>query len=223
MMNEYYIVAPTDDELYHHGILGQKWGKQNGPPYPLGSGSHSAAEKKAGWQKSLKSGAKKLGKGMKKVASGIKKHAPGAIDVGKGAVKKGSSAARSAADSAFRFGFESALTGGPAAVLIRRAVVKAYKKAINSPNVTTAKQRNKMSDEELTYKIGRLEQETKLRRLERENIDTGRVIVNDVGKKVAITALTGAALYAGKSVISKEFSAKELGDAVFRGGAKKNK
>jgi len=23
------------DELYHHGIFGQKWGKRNGPPYPL--------------------------------------------------------------------------------------------------------------------------------------------------------------------------------------------
>ena len=33
--------------LEHFGILGQKWGKQNGPPYPLGSGDHSSAEKKA--------------------------------------------------------------------------------------------------------------------------------------------------------------------------------
>lgn len=26
-----------EEELSHHGILGQKWGKRNGPPYPLGS------------------------------------------------------------------------------------------------------------------------------------------------------------------------------------------
>lgn len=39
--------------LEHHGILGQKWGKKNGPPYPLGASDHSAREKKAGWRKSL--------------------------------------------------------------------------------------------------------------------------------------------------------------------------
>lgn len=35
------------DWLEHHGILGQKWGKENGPPYPLGSGDHSSGEKSA--------------------------------------------------------------------------------------------------------------------------------------------------------------------------------
>jgi len=43
-------------ELYHHGILGMRWGDKNGPPYPLGSGDHSASEKKAGYKKSLGGG-----------------------------------------------------------------------------------------------------------------------------------------------------------------------
>lgn len=34
-------------ELSHHGILNQKRGVRNGPPYPLGGGDYSAAEKKA--------------------------------------------------------------------------------------------------------------------------------------------------------------------------------
>ena len=55
-------------ELYHHGIRGQKWGKQNGPPYPLSAGSHSAAEKKAGWRDSLNSSGSKA-QGSKKSVS----------------------------------------------------------------------------------------------------------------------------------------------------------
>lgn len=32
-------------ELKHHGIRGQRWGKRNGPPYPLKESSKSSAEK----------------------------------------------------------------------------------------------------------------------------------------------------------------------------------
>lgn len=48
------------DEFYHHGILGQKWGVQNGPPYPLDTADHSVSEKKAGWKKSLDSSDNKV-------------------------------------------------------------------------------------------------------------------------------------------------------------------
>ena len=34
------------NELKHHGVKGQKWGVQNGPPYPLKYEAHSVAEKK---------------------------------------------------------------------------------------------------------------------------------------------------------------------------------
>lgn len=36
------------DELYHHGIKGQRWGKRNGPPYPLNPQTHAAVVRSAG-------------------------------------------------------------------------------------------------------------------------------------------------------------------------------
>ena len=75
----YNPYVPQELFLMHHGILGQRWGKKNGPPYPLGAGDHSASEKKAGWRKSLAGGAKAVGRGSVKVAKAV----------GRGAVKTG--------------------------------------------------------------------------------------------------------------------------------------
>lgn len=39
VVKEYYLA--------HHGILGQRWGVRNGPPYPLDASKHSKEERKA--------------------------------------------------------------------------------------------------------------------------------------------------------------------------------
>ena len=47
-----------DDELYHHGIKGQSWGAQNGPPYPLNAaGKARFRDKLKARTKALKDGA----------------------------------------------------------------------------------------------------------------------------------------------------------------------
>ena len=45
-----------EEVLAHHGILGQKWGKRNGPPYPLNPVERSSAEKSKNGSKYTKSG-----------------------------------------------------------------------------------------------------------------------------------------------------------------------
>ncbi len=60
---DYRNKPSPQDYLVHYGVLGQKWGIRNGPPYPLDDSDHSVSEKKAGWRKSLSkqhSGSSKL-------------------------------------------------------------------------------------------------------------------------------------------------------------------
>jgi len=45
--NIYTSMYSRNAELYHHGILGQKWGIQNGPPYPLSKEESNRIKKEA--------------------------------------------------------------------------------------------------------------------------------------------------------------------------------
>lgn len=48
----YKAMEPYADELYHHGIRGQKWGVRNGPPYPL-KGDHYSHTKAKKYSKAI--------------------------------------------------------------------------------------------------------------------------------------------------------------------------
>lgn len=64
--DEVLDAVKDNSSLEHHGIQGQKWGDRNGPPYPLGSGDHSASEKKHLQKYSFADEIKQTGKKKKK-------------------------------------------------------------------------------------------------------------------------------------------------------------
>lgn len=67
-MSRYY-----DDELYHHGIKGQSWGAQNGPPYPLNAaGKARFRDRLKQRTRELKDGAASIGKKVASVGSNYK-------------------------------------------------------------------------------------------------------------------------------------------------------
>lgn len=94
---------------------------------------------------------------------------------------------------------------------------------------SASKNRGVLTDAELRKRIERLKLEKELKSLTKEEITPARSAVKkllgEIGKetikKYVTTAATGAALYATKSAFTKEFDAKQFGEAIFNGGAKK--
>lgn len=87
------------------------------------------------------------------------------------------------------------------------------------------KNRGWLTTAELEQRVKRLQLEKQLRELTESEVSPGRAYANailkDVGKRVITTAVAGAALYGVKAVASKSFDWKEMGNAMFNGGAKK--
>lgn len=118
----------TANELAHHGILGQKWGKRNGPPYPLDAQDHSAAEKKAGWRKSLTRPDKEGYNKSKKSSSGDSKpkEKRGLTDKQKKMIAIGAAAAVTALAAYGNFALCSGLGSSFRHVLLGNRFIKGF-------------------------------------------------------------------------------------------------
>lgn len=95
-----------------------------------------------------------------------------------------------------------------------RKMARAEDKAIKKDMRKAVKNRRKLSDEELTARIGRLEKQKKLRDLTNEEINGGKKATKDIlksaGTKAITTIASGAALYGVKAILEKEFDPKDL-------------
>ena len=181
-----------NNELYHHGILGQKWGQRNGPPYPLSSQSHSSSEKKAGWRKSLASGSESSKK--KSIAK-------------KATIKKSN---------------EDKKDGKLASIVKKKASEALQKKAElreqknrKKERAEMLKNRRSLSDEDVKRMINRLQDERRLKELTERDLNPGKYaikgILADAGKSVATDLVKATAKYAirkhsGEKVTGKDFA-----------------
>lgn len=195
----------NNNELYHHGILGMKWGRRNGPPYPLSSSAHSASEKKAGWRKSLdkedtKKKAKKIAKGAAVVG--------GITAIGAAASKAKGSEKSEKSDKWFNKTIKQGKGNEPVspAEKITREVSKSTENAAKVARVIekakagkTPRESKELSTEELRKRVNRLQLEQRYEELNSKDLDYGRVKVSEVldavGGGSAILA-SGVTIYA---------------------------
>lgn len=89
---------------------------------------------------------------------------------------------------------------------------------VRSDRKSAYKNRRTMSDEELIKRIGRLQLEKQFRDLNEDDLFRGKKIARDimigVGSQTLKTIGTGAVLYTGKVLMTKEFSPREAAEYI---------
>lgn len=198
--NIYGQYISDGNELYHHGILGMRWGHKNGPPYPIGAGGHSASEEKAGWKKSLSSASEAVKSGARKTAGAAKAGARGAIKGTKRAVKELDNAR------------------------LKRAEVNSRKVKRNKLNASV----KRMSDDELNARIRRIENEDKYKKLigvktqsqiSEDRRNKGKSIVDktltSLGDNVLVPMATGWAVYKLKDYTYNKYGGEYKPDRMY--------
>lgn len=203
------------DYVEHHGIIGMRWGRKNGPPYPLTGRTHTAVTRKA--SSSEIAAAKKRGNGeveslhtsnsrKKKLSAGQK----AAIGIGVAAAAAGT------AYGIYRITHRGSSKYLPSTkVLTGNDRVKAMRMG-ELNNIRT------MKDKDLANKIARLKREKEYRNLILEDAQPKKAkakkeakdIIIQAGKKIVVAGGAGAAAYAVKAMLQGSFDKKEFAQYV---------
>lgn len=228
MSTLYYESSAHKDFLSHHGILGQKWGKRNGPPYPLDASDHSASENKAGWRKSLKGGgasvtknknlstdsSNKISVEKQKLSDNQKK----TIAVGTAAVATALAVVGTA--HLVKSGkFDVAIKAGKK--ITKKTILKGKKAVDKVISKTTHGKFMNMPEKEIAAYIDKMSMVKKSIELNDTVNHPLRGRAKKIVAKTLETAATGASAYMVGSIVDKRIDKNQLGDYMRRGGAKK--
>lgn len=211
-MSDWIVVG--DDELYHHGIQGQKWGQRNGPPYPLSRatlGETMRIRKK----KKLQAQNAKIRKKNSALRKKLKEKAENKrLKERQRELKEENKKLRSAK-------LETKPKPQPE--------VKESKPVQIKPNGLSRRDIKKLSDEDLKKYIDRLNLEKQLYELDNQTMANGRrevvKILSNSGKRsvenVATQAMTGVGRIIVAKVLNSMTEDKELGDQIMNVKTKK--
>lgn len=171
------------NELYHHGISGMRWGRRNGPPYPLSANAHSSEERKFGtsdWSKEAQKEARK-----------------GRLD------RAFTPSEKSGKDKPNVSPAEKIVKNSKDALNATADLRKKIQILTSDPRKDDVKQ---MSDEELRKRINRLDMEKKYFSLTEDEVNNGKDYFDkfvDIGNDVATLALAVGGIVAMIKKIQK--------------------
>ena len=206
-MSVYYAAGlPYSDELYHHGIKGQKWGIRR---YQNEDGTLTAAGKERYGN----------GEGKRSAASFFR-------------TSSGSNNTNDKFKKAVKYAGVAAALGLTAYAAVKLHQSGALNDFIEdqkarSGMIKDAAKVRRMNYEELDALAAKLNKQNEVMRLTRESLtssgDPAKDMAIKAGQKIISSALAGAGAYASYALVSKTFDRKRAADYMFQNPNQKKK